>query len=68
LQLNAVEEKLQIVEKFATETSDKYTELLEAQNNRNKAKSGDVTVQLKSVSLRIGESKGWRFYFQLLFL
>ncbi|XP_058830595.1 desmoplakin-like [Topomyia yanbarensis] len=37
--LKSTEEKLQIVEQFAKETSDKYTELLENQNNRQKTKS-----------------------------
>ncbi|XP_055531113.1 golgin subfamily A member 4 isoform X2 [Wyeomyia smithii] len=37
--LKSTEEKLKIVEQFAKETSDKYTELLEKQNNRQKMKS-----------------------------
>ncbi|XP_062561659.1 putative leucine-rich repeat-containing protein DDB_G0290503 isoform X3 [Armigeres subalbatus] len=37
--LKETEEKLRIVEKFAKETSDKYTELLENQNNRQKVKN-----------------------------
>ncbi|XP_053688527.1 myosin-2 heavy chain [Sabethes cyaneus] len=37
--LKSTEEKLKIVEQFAKETSDKYTELLENQNNRQKMKS-----------------------------
>nr|XP_019555393.2 interaptin [Aedes albopictus] len=37
--LKETEEKLRIVEQFAKETSDKYTELLENQNNRQKMKA-----------------------------
>ncbi|EAT34739.1 AAEL013053-PA [Aedes aegypti] len=37
--LKETEEKLRIVEQFAKETSEKYTELLENQNNRQKIKT-----------------------------
>ncbi|XP_055595998.1 centrosomal protein of 83 kDa [Uranotaenia lowii] len=37
--LKETEEKLRIVEQFSKETSDKYTELLENQNNRQKVKN-----------------------------
>ena len=52
LKLKETEEKLRIVEEFAKETSDKYTELLENQNNRQKMKNLECNKdqqQLKAV-------------------
>ncbi|XP_058463964.1 interaptin [Malaya genurostris] len=56
--LKSTEEKLHIVEQFAKETSDKYSELLEKQNNRQKTKpveSNKDNNQLKAKIAKLQE-------------
>jgi hypothetical protein len=49
-QLKATEEKLKVVEQYAQETSEKYKELLDAQNNRQRSNKG-TPQHIKAVSL-----------------
>ncbi|XP_053657743.1 interaptin [Anopheles marshallii] len=53
--LKETEEKLRIVEEFAKETSDKYTELLENQNNRQKMKNLECNKDQQQLKAKIAK-------------
>uniref|UniRef100_A0A182Q4L9 Hyaluronan-mediated motility receptor C-terminal domain-containing protein n=1 Tax=Anopheles farauti TaxID=69004 RepID=A0A182Q4L9_9DIPT len=53
--LRETEEKLRIVEEFAKETSDKYTELLENQNNRQKMKNQECSKDQQQLKAKIAK-------------
>uniref|UniRef100_A0A182N3P6 Hyaluronan-mediated motility receptor C-terminal domain-containing protein n=1 Tax=Anopheles dirus TaxID=7168 RepID=A0A182N3P6_9DIPT len=53
--LKETEEKLRIVEELAKETSDKYTELLENQNNRQKMKNLECSKDQQQLKAKIAK-------------
>ncbi|XP_055630606.1 interaptin [Toxorhynchites rutilus septentrionalis] len=53
--LRSTEEKLKIVEQFAKETSDKYAELLDNQNNRQKAKNVEANKDHQQLKAKIAK-------------
>ncbi|XP_038112265.1 interaptin isoform X2 [Culex quinquefasciatus] len=56
-QLKATENKLRLVEQFAKETSDKYTELLENQNNRQKSKNAESNKDNQQLKAKIAKQQ-----------